>query len=98
MAARSSSLMNCVELLNASVIEPNTTACRLRPVLRNCAISASLQRPSPVLGSARRLGAYQPSSRAPARNGLPLSSRAFSLKARPRGVWQLPQWPGPWTM
>jgi hypothetical protein len=58
---------------------------------------ASLQLARPV-DSLRRFFAYQPSSTEPDRNWrLPSSAIAFSWKARPRGVWQAPQWARPST-
>jgi hypothetical protein len=47
MAFKSLSLMNWVELLKASLIDPKTTPWALRPVLRNWTTSPSFQRDMP---------------------------------------------------
>src|SRR4029077_11662597 len=80
-----------VELLTASVIDPNAVPMRLWPCLRNSAMSSFDQVPRPVRWSPRRLGAYQASSCAPARYFGLLSSSDFSWIPMPRGVWQGPQ-------
>ncbi|CAB5627690.1 Uncharacterised protein [Pseudomonas aeruginosa] len=62
MAVRSASVMYCMLCTTTSDMPPNTALRSLRPVRRKLTRSASLQLPSPVRWSPRRLLAIQFSS------------------------------------